>query len=309
MALIDNYFDLIGNTPLYNLKNIKKELNLKADILAKLEFFNPAGSIKDRTALGMIKQAVKEGKIKKDSTIIEPTSGNTGIGLAAIAANMGYKVILTMPETMSIERRKLLSAYGAQIVLTQGSKGMQGAIDKAFELSEKIPDSFIPSQFENPANPKIHYETTAREIWEDTKGKIDIFLATAGTGGTLSGCGEFFKEKNKNIKVIALEPFSSPFLSKGVSGIHKIQGIGAGFIPKTLNTKIYDEIITIKDDEAYEYTRLLAKKEGILAGISSGAALCGALYEAKKEENKNKTIVTIFPDTGERYLSSGVFLD
>lgn len=304
---ITNYFDLIGNTPLYELKNIKKELNLKADIFAKLEYFNPSGSVKDRTAMNMIKKAIKEGVLKENSTIIEPTSGNTGIGLAAAAASLGYKIILTMPETMSIERRKLLAAYGAELVLTDGSKGMKGAIEKANEIALKIPDSFIPSQFENPANPQIHYETTGVEIFNDMDGKIDIFIAGVGTGGTLSGCSKFLKEKISDIKVIAVEPQSSPVLSKGTAGPHKIQGIGAGFIPKTLDTNLYDKIIAIENEDAFKYSRLIAKKEGILVGISSGAALGAAVEEAFLEENRNKNIVVILPDTGERYLSSELF--
>ncbi len=305
--ITDNYFDLIGNTPLYELKNIKKELSLCANIFAKLEYFNPAGSIKDRVAGHIIKTAVKEGIINKNSTVIEPTSGNTGIGLASVCASLGIKVILTMPETMSLERRKLLSAYGAQIVLTDGAMGMKGSIEKAFELSKTIENSFIPSQFENPLNPQIHYLTTAKEIYNDLKGNIDIFIAGVGTGGTLSGCGKFLKEKIPDIKIIALEPSSSPVLSKGISGAHKIQGIGAGFIPKNLNTDIYDEVIAVDNEEAYKYTDLTAKKEGILIGISSGACLYGAVEYAKRRENENKNIVAIFPDTGDRYLSCEVF--
>lgn len=307
MTLINNYFDLIGKTPLFELKKIKKEFNLKANIFAKLECFNPAGSIKDRVAMNMIQAAINKGILKENSTIIEPTSGNTGIGLAAICANLGYKIILTMPETMSIERRKLLSAYGAEIILTQGNKGMKGAIEKAQELAQKTPDSFIPSQFENPANPEIHYLTTGPEIYQDMDGKVDIFISAVGTGGTLSGCAKYLKEQNENIKIIAVEPHSSAVISGKPAGAHKIQGIGAGFIPKTLDLNFCQNIITVEDDDAFGFSRALARKEGILAGISSGAALFAAVVEAQKEENEDKNIAVIFPDTGERYLSSELF--
>lgn len=299
--------DLIGKTPLLELTNFEKEEQLQATILAKLEYFNPAGSVKDRIAKSMIEEAEKEGILKQNSTIIEPTSGNTGIGLAAIAASKGYKIILTMPETMSIERRNLLKAYGAELVLTEGAKGMKGAIEKAQELAEKIENSFIPSQFTNPNNPKIHFKTTAPEIWEDTDGTVDIFVAGVGTGGTISGVGEYLKSKNPNIKVIAVEPNDSPVLSKGISGPHKIQGIGAGFIPKTLNTNIYDEIITVKNEDAFKISRTLAQKEGLLIGISSGASVYAASILAKRPENKGKIIVALLPDTGERYLSTPIF--
>ena len=299
--------DLIGKTPLLELTNFEKEEQLQATILAKLEYFNPAGSVKDRIAKSMIEEAEKEGILKQNSTIIEPTSGNTGIGLAAIAASKGYKIILTMPETMSIERRNLLKAYGAELVLTEGAKGMKGAIEKAEELAGKIENSFIPSQFTNPNNPKIHFKTTAPEIWEDTDGTVDIFVAGVGTGGTISGVGEYLKSKNPNIKVIAVEPNDSPVLSKGISGPHKIQGIGAGFIPKTLNTNIYDEIITVKNEDAFKISRTLAQKEGLLIGISSGASVYAASILAKRPENKGKIIVALLPDTGERYLSTPIF--
>lgn len=299
--------DLIGKTPLLELTNFEKEEQLQTTILAKLEYFNPAGSVKDRIAKSMIEEAEKEGILKQNSTIIEPTSGNTGIGLAAIAASKGYKIILTMPETMSIERRNLLKAYGAELVLTEGAKGMKGAIEKAQELAEKIENSFIPSQFTNPNNPKIHFKTTAPEIWEDTDGTVDIFVAGVGTGGTISGVGEYLKSKNPNIKVIAVEPNDSPVLSKGISGPHKIQGIGAGFIPKTLNTNIYDEIITVKNEDAFKISRTLAQEEGLLIGISSGASVYAASILAKRPENKGKIIVALLPDTGERYLSTPIF--
>ncbi len=307
MTIYNSITELIGNTPLLELKNIEKKLNLEAKVIGKLEYFNPAGSVKDRIAFNMIEDAEKRGILKENSVIIEPTSGNTGIGLASIAASKGYKVIFTMPETMSIERRKILAAYGAELVLTEGSKGMKGAIEKAKEIAENTPNSFIPSQFENPANPKMHFLTTGPEIWKSTEGKVDIFVAGVGTGGTLSGVGEYLKSQNKNIKVVAIEPFDSPVLSKGVSGGHKIQGIGAGFVPKTLNTDIYDEIIAVKNEDAFEFGRMAAKSEGLLIGISSGAAIYGAIELAKRPENKGKTIVALLPDTGERYLSSPMF--
>lgn len=299
--------ELIGGTPLIELKNIEKKHSLNSSVIAKLEYFNPAGSVKDRVAKAMIEDAEKKGILKEGATIIEPTSGNTGIGIASVATARGYKTILTMPETMSIERRNLLKAYGAEIVLTDGSKGMSGAIEKAEELKNEIDGSVILGQFVNPANPEVHFNTTGPEIWEDCEGKVDIFVAGAGTGGTLSGAGKYLKSKNPDVKVIAVEPESSPVLSKGYSGAHKIQGIGAGFVPKTLNTEIYDEIITVPNDAAMETTNEVAKTEGILVGISSGAALWAALELAKREENIGKNIVVIFPDTGERYLSTGIF--
>lgn len=299
--------DLIGNTPLLELVSYGQEFNLSATILGKLEYFNPAGSIKDRIAKAMIDDAEEKGLLKEGSVIIEPTSGNTGIGLASIAASRGYRIILTMPETMSVERRNLLKAYGAELVLTEGAKGMNGAIAKATELAEEIPNSFVPRQFFNPINPQIHFETTGPEIWEDTSGNVDILVAGIGTGGTISGAGKFLKEKNPNIKVIAVEPSDSPILSKGTAGPHKIQGIGAGFIPDTLNTSIYDEIITVANEAAFETGRILAQKEGILVGISSGAAAWAAAEVAKRPENKGKTIVVVLPDTGERYLSTPMF--
>ena len=302
MKIAKQITDLIGKTPL--LQITKAIENAQASIYAKLEYFNPAGSVKDRVAYAMIKDAEEKCLLKKGSIIIEPTSGNTGIGLAAVAAARGYEIILTMPETMSIERRNLLAAYGAKLVLTDGTKGMQGAIEKAKELATKTPNSFIPAQFNNPANPATHKDTTGPEIWADTDGKIDIFVAGVGTGGTISGVGEFLKNKNPNIKIVAVEPASSPVLSKGTSGAHKIQGIGAGFIPQTLNTKIYDEIITVANDDALTTMRSLARKEGVLVGISSGAAAWAAIQLAKRPENKGKNIVVLFPDTGERYLST-----
>lgn len=299
--------ELIGGTPLIELKNIEKKHSLNSSVIAKLEYFNPAGSVKDRVAKAMIEDAEKKGILKEGATIIEPTSGNTGIGIASVATARGYKTILTMPETMSIERRNLLKAYGAEIVLTDGSKGMSGAIEKAEELKNEIDGSVILGQFVNPANPEVHFNTTGPEIWDDCEGKVDIFVAGAGTGGTLSGAGKYLKSKNSDVKVIAVEPESSPVLSKGYSGAHKIQGIGAGFVPKTLDTEIYDEIITVPNDAAMETTNEVAKTEGILVGISSGAALWAALELAKREENMGKNIVVIFPDTGERYLSTGIF--
>lgn len=307
MRIHDNALDLIGNTPLIELKKLEQELGLKARIVAKVEFFNPAGSVKDRIARSMVEKAIEDGIITEGATLIEATSGNTGIGLASVAAMKGYKAIFTMPETMSIERRKLLKAYGAEIVLTDGKLGMKGAIAKAIELSKEIPNSFIPSQFENTANPLAHYNGTGPEIFKDTDGEVDIFVAGVGTGGTLSGTGKYLKEKKKDVRVVAIEPATSPVLSKGQSGPHGIMGIGAGFVPDTLDTGIYDEIITITNDEAYEYGRLIAKKEGLLVGISSGAALCGAVKLAQRPENERKMIVVLLPDTGERYLSTPMF--
>lgn len=298
---------LVGRTPLLELKNIEAKLNLKAKILAKLEYFNPAGSVKDRIALAMIDEAERIGKLDKSSVIIEPTSGNTGVGLAAIAASRGYRVIIVMPDSMSIERRQLMTAYGAELVLTEGAKGMKGAVAKAEELAKEINNSFIAGQFVNPANPKAHYETTGPEIYEDTDGKVDIFIAGVGTGGTLTGTGEYLKSKIKNIKIIAVEPASSPVLSGGKAGAHKIQGIGAGFVPEVLNTKIYDEIIKVENENAFETAKMLGRTEGVLAGISSGAALWAAIDTARRPESAGKNIVAILPDTGERYLSSGIF--
>ena len=307
MTIYKKITDIIGKTPLLELSNIEKEQNLQAKVIAKLEYFNPAGSVKDRIAKAMTDDAEAKGLLKPDSVIIEPTSGNTGIGLSAVAASRGYRIILTMPETMSIERRNLLKAYGAELVLTEGAKGMKGAIAKAEELAATIPNSFIPGQFVNPANPEIHRKTTGPEIWQDTDGKVDIFVAGVGTGGTVSGVGEYLKSQNPNIKVVAVEPDSSPVLSKGVAGAHKIQGIGAGFVPDTLNTKIYDEIITVTNEDAFATGKALAKKEGVLVGISSGAATYAAVLLAKRPENKGKTIVALLPDTGERYLSTPMF--
>lgn len=301
--------ELIGNTPIIELKNIEEKNDLKATVLAKLEYFNPAGSVKDRVAKSMIEDAESTGVLKKGATIIEPTSGNTGIGLASVATSKGYKTILTMPETMSIERRNLLKAYGAEIVLTDGTKGMSGAIAKANELKDEIENSVILGQFVNPANPKVHFNTTGPEIYEDTDGNVDIFVAGVGTGGTLSGAGKYLKSKNPNVKVVAVEPATSPVLSEGHGGPHKIQGIGAGFVPDTLDTEIYDEIITVKNEDAFATSNSIAKTEGILVGISSGAALWAALELAKRPENEGKTIVAILPDTGERYLSTGIFSD
>ena len=298
---------LVGNTPLVEVVNIEKELKLEATILVKLEYFNPAGSVKDRIAKAMIEDAEQKGILKEGSVIIEPTSGNTGIGLASIAASKGYRIILTMPETMSVERRSILKAYGAEIVLTEGAKGMKGAIEKAEELSKEIPNSFIPGQFVNPANPAIHKATTGPEIWRDTDGKVDVFIAGVGTGGTVTGTGEYLKEQNPNIKVVALEPLDSPVLSEGRSGAHKIQGIGAGFVPDVLNTKVYDEVYKAANEDAFEAARLLARKEGISVGISSGAALHAAIDYAKRAENKGKTIVALLPDSGDRYYSTALF--
>ena len=307
MRIYRSITELIGNTPLLELVNYEKKYALSTKILVKLECFNPAGSVKDRIAREMIDQAEKDGFLKENSVIIEPTSGNTGIGLAAIAASRGYKIIFVMPETMSLERRNLIAAYGAELVLTPGSLGMKGAIAKAEELAKTIPDSFIPSQFTNPANPMAHIKTTGPELWNDTDGKIDIFVAGVGTGGTISGVGKYLKSKNPDIEVVAVEPENSPMLSQGISGKHGIQGIGAGFIPLTLNTGIYDQIITVKDQDAYDMGKEIARVEGILVGISSGAALWAAIELAKKPENQNKNIVVILPDTGERYLSTSMF--
>jgi len=307
MKVYKKITDLIGHTPLLELGNIEAEEKLEAKIYAKLEYFNPAGSVKDRIAKAMLEDAEAKGVLKPDSTIIEPTSGNTGIGLASAAAAKGYKLIIAMPETMSVERRKLMKAYGAELVLTEGAKGMKGAIAKAEELAKEIPNSFIPSQFSNPANPAAHEKTTGVEIWDDTDGTVDIFVAGVGTGGTITGTGRYLKSKNPNVKVVAVEPATSPVLSKGTAGPHKIQGIGAGFVPDTLDTKIYDEIIPVENDDAFETGRRIAKTEGVLVGISSGAALYAAIQLAKRPENKGKTIVALLPDTGERYLSTAMF--
>ena len=301
--------DLVGRTPILELSNLEKKYNLKARLLAKLEYFNPAGSVKDRIAKAMIDDALATGKLNADSVIIEPTSGNTGIGLASVAASYGLKIILTMPETMSVERRNLLKAYGAELVLTDGAKGMKGAIEKANELAASTPNSFIPGQFENPVNPKTHFETTGPEIWEDTDGAVDAFIAGVGTGGTLSGTGNFLKSKKASVKVIAVEPATSPVLSKGTPGPHKIQGIGAGFVPNTLDTKVYDEIITVENDDAFATGKEIGKTEGFLVGISSGAALHAALQVAKRPEFEGKTIVVLLPDSGDRYLSTPLFAD
>ena len=307
MPVYERITDLIGGTPLLELKNTESANGLEAKLLAKLEYFNPAGSVKDRIAKAMIDDAEAKGLLKAGSVIIEPTSGNTGIGLASVAAARGYRLIITMPETMSIERRNLMKAYGAELVLTDGSKGMKGAIAKAEELAKDIPNSFIPSQFTNPANPAVHQATTGVEIWNDTDGKVDIFVAGVGTGGTISGTGAYPKSQNPNVKVVAVEPEGSPVLSKGTAGKHGIQGIGAGFVPETLNTEIYDEVIAVSNEDAYETGRNIARKEGVLVGISSGAAVWAAIQLAKRPENKGKTIVALLPDTGERYLSTPMF--
>ncbi|MBQ8482333.1 MAG: cysteine synthase A [Alphaproteobacteria bacterium] len=307
MTIYKKITDLVGNTPLLELSNIEQNDNIEAKVLVKLEYFNPAGSVKDRIAKAMIEDAEAKGKLKKGAVIIEPTSGNTGIGLASVAAAKGYKIILTMPETMSVERRNLLKAYGAELVLTEGARGMKGAIAKAEELAAEIENSFIPGQFINPANPEAHKKTTGPEIWKDTEGKVDIFVAGVGTGGTLSGAGAYLKEHNPNLKIVAVEPDDSPVLSEGRSGAHKIQGIGAGFVPDTLDTKIYDEIIRVKNEDAFATGRRIAHEEGVLVGISSGAAAFAALELAKRPENKGKVIVAILPDTGERYLSTPLF--
>ena len=309
MKIYQNATELIGKTPLLELTHIEKSLGLKARILAKLEYFNPAGSVKDRIAKAMIEEAEKSGKLKPDSVIIEPTSGNTGIGLASVATARGYRVILTMPETMSVERRSLMKAYGAELVLTEGAKGMKGAIAKAEELAKEIPNSFIPGQFVNPANPGAHRETTGPEIYEDTDGEVDIFVAGVGTGGTVTGVGEYLKSKKPDVKVVAVEPATSAVLSTGVAGSHKIQGIGAGFVPDVLNTKIYDEIITVQNEDAFATGKLIGKSEGILVGISSGAATYATIELAKRPENEGKTIVVLLPDTGDRYLSTPLFAD
>lgn len=307
MAIYKKVTDLVGNTPILELGNYEEKNQLEATILAKLEYFNPAGSVKDRIAREIILDALETGKLTKDSVIIEPTSGNTGIGLASVAASLGIRIIITMPETMSVERRNLMKAYGAELVLTDGAKGMKGAIAKADELAKEIPNSFIPGQFVNELNPRAHKRTTGPEIWEDTEGKVDIFVAGVGTGGTVSGVGEYLKSKNPDVKIVAVEPATSPVLSKGEAGAHKIQGIGAGFVPDTLNTDIYDEIIPVENEDAFELGGEIARTEGILVGISSGAALKAATELAKRPENKGKTIVVLFPDTGDRYLSTPMF--
>lgn len=310
MAKIYTSIDqLIGHTPLLELVHIEKKFNTKGKILAKLEYFNPAGSAKDRIAKVMIDDAEQEGKLKEGSTIIEPTSGNTGIGLASVAAARGYKIIIVMPETMSIERRQIMKAYGAELILTEGSKGMKGAIEKADEIAKKIPNSWIAGQFVNPSNPKAHFESTGPEIWDDTDGNVDYFVAGVGTGGTLTGVGSYLKSKNEKIKIIAVEPAGSPILSKGISGTHKIQGIGAGFVPDVLDTKVYDEVYTVEDDDSFKYGKILNSTEGFLVGISAGAALKVAIDLAQKEENKGKNIVVLFPDNGDKYLSTPLFQD
>jgi cysteine synthase A len=309
MAIYTSADQLVGNTPLLELTHLEKELGLKAKILAKLEYFNPAGSVKDRIAKAMIDEAEASGKLTPDSVIIEPTSGNTGIGLACIAAARGYRIIIVMPETMSVERRQLMKAYGAELELTEGAKGMKGAIARAEELAAQIPNSFIPGQFVNPANPKAHFETTGPEIERDTEGKVDIFVAGVGTGGTVTGVGQYLKSKNPAVKVVAVEPASSPVLSTGVAGAHKIQGIGAGFVPKVLDTGVYDEIITVTNEDAFATGKLIGRKEGVLVGISSGAATYAAIELAKRPENKGKNIVVLLPDTGDRYLSTPLFTD
>lgn len=309
MSVYKSVLDLVGKTPLVELTNFEKANNLEAKILAKLEYFNPAGSVKDRIAKAIIEDAEKSGKLRPGSVIIEPTSGNTGIGLASVAAAKGYRLIITMPETMSIERRNLMKAYGAELVLTDGSKGMKGAIEKADELAREIPDSLIAGQFVNPVNPQTHKDTTGPEIWNDTDGKVDIFVAGVGTGGTISGVGAYLKSKNPDIKIVAVEPATSPVLSKGTAGAHKIQGIGAGFVPDTLDTGIYDEIIAVENDDAFATGKQFPKQEGILVGISSGAALWAAKELAERPENKGKTIVALLPDTGDRYLSTPMFAD
>lgn len=307
MTVFSSVLDMVGGTPLLEAKNLERELGLKAKILMKLEYLNPAGSVKDRIARAMILDAREKGLLKEGATLIEPTSGNTGIGLASMAASLGYRLILTMPETMSVERRNILKAYGSEIVLTDGARGMTGAIEKAKELAQEIPDSFIPGQFENPVNPKAHIETTGPEIWEDTKGKVDIFVAGVGTGGTITGVGTYLKEKNPNVKIVAMEPSDSPVLSGGEPGPHKLQGIGAGFVPETLDTEIYDEILTIGSEEAFSGARQIAQKEGVLVGISSGAAFAAAVKLAKRPENEGKTIVVLLPDSGDRYYSTPLF--
>lgn len=309
MAVYTSIDQLIGNTPLLELSNIEKNLDLKAKVLVKLEYFNPAGSVKDRIAKAMLDDAEAAGKLNKDSVIIEPTSGNTGVGLASVAAARGYRLIITMPETMSVERRLLMKAYGAELVLTDGAKGMKGAIAKAEELTAEIPNSFIAGQFTNPANPQAHIKTTGPEIWNDTEGKVDVFVAGVGTGGTVTGVGKYLKSQNPDVKVVAVEPASSPVLSKGTAGAHKIQGIGAGFVPDTLDTSVYDEVIAVENDDAFETGRLVGHSEGVLVGISSGAAVCAAIELAKRPENEGKTIVALLADTGERYLSTPLFTE
>ena len=309
MKIVQKITDLIGHTPLLELTHTEQEEQLQATLLGKLEYFNPAGSVKDRIAKAMIDEAEEQGLLHPDSVLIEPTSGNTGIGLASVAAARGYRLIITMPETMSVERRNLMKAYGAELVLTEGAKDMKGAIEKADELAVQIPNSFIPSQFTNPANPEAHKKTTGVEIWDDTNGKVDIFVAGVGTGGTISGVGAYLKEQNPNVKIVAVEPKSSPVLSEGFAGAHKIQGIGAGFVPETLDTKIYDEVIAVENEAAFETGRKIARNEGVLVGISSGAAVWAAIQLAKRPENKGKVIVALLPDTGERYLSTPMFAE